>query len=288
MKISMKKHLIFFIALVGFATQLLAGGGWTQPKGQGFLKISQGALIADQYFTPAGDLVDITTTGLYTSAVYLEYGLTERLSTVAYVPFFVRSTLNKVEVVDSNGALLDQEPGDELNAFGDVDLSIKYGIITEGPLVLSAALTLGLPLGEQSGGDTQLLQSGDGEFNQMITLELSQGLASGFYWTLLAGFNNRTNNFSDEFRYGGEIGLVKNKWIPIVKVYGIASFMNGDDAFVPNNDVFGNNIEFLSITPELNYQMNDKMGLSVSAGFAAFGMRVLGNPNYIAGIYFKL
>ena len=284
----MKKHLTIFVAIIGFATPLLAGGGWTQPKGKGFLKISQGAIIADRYFTPAGDLVDITTTALYTSAVYLEYGLTDRLSTVAYVPFFVRSTLNKVEVVDSNGALLDEEPGDELNAIGDVDLSIKYGLITEGPLVLSASLTLGLPLGEQAGGQTELLQSGDGEFNQLVTLELSRGLASGFYWTLLAGFNNRTNNFSDEFRYGGEIGWVNEKWIPIIKVYGIASLMNGDDAFVPNNGVFGNNIEFLSVTPELNYQMNDKMGISVSAGFAAFGKRVLGNPNFIAGIYFRL
>lgn len=270
--------------MLACAIDAYAGGGWSQPKGRGFLKISQSAIIAGSYFSPSGDILDITTTSLYSSSVYLEYGLTDRLTGVLYMPFFVRSTLNRLETPD--GDLV--QDGDELNAIGDADVTIKYGLIQNSAYVLSASLTLGLPLGEPSGGDTQLLQSGDGEFNQMITFELSRGFSSGWYATVLAGFNNRMNNFSDEIRYGGEIGYAKGKVIPILKVYGVASLMNGDDLGVPNNGVFSNNIEYLSLTPEVLYDVNGKLGMTAAIGMAAFGKRLLAAPNFMAGLYWKL
>ncbi len=278
----MKKLALILILL--FSIDAYAGGGWSQPKGKGFLKLSQSAIIAGSYFSPSGDILDITTTSLYSSSVFLEYGLTDRLTGIVYMPFFVRSTLNRLETSDGD---LVQE-GDELNSIGDTDVTIKYGLIQNSTYVLSASLTLGLPLGEASGGETQLLQSGDGEFNQMVTLELSRGFSSGVYATVLAGFNNRTNNFSDEFRYGGEIGYAKGKVIPILKVYGVASLMNGDDLGVPNNGVFSNNIEYLSFTPEVLYNINGKFGVTAAVGMAAFGKRLLAAPNFMGGIYWNL
>lgn len=278
----MKKLVIILILFFSF--EAYAGGGWSQPKGKGFLKISQSAIIAGSYFSPSGDILDITTTSLYSSSVFIEYGLTDRLTGIVYMPFFVRSTLNRLETPD--GDLV--QDGDELNSIGDADVTIKYGLIQNSTYVLSAGLTLGLPLGEASGGETELLQSGDGEFNQMVTFELSRGFSSGWYATVLAGFNNRTNNFSDEIRYGGEIGYAKGKFIPILKIYGVASLKNGDDLGVPNNGVFSNNIEYLSFTPEVLYDMNGKFGLTAAIGMAAFGKRLLAAPNFMAGIYWKL
>ncbi|MEQ9300379.1 MAG: hypothetical protein RIF33_17530 [Cyclobacteriaceae bacterium] len=278
----MKK--LALILILFFSIDAYAGGGWSQPKGKGFLKLSQSAIIAGSYFSPSGDILDITTTSLYSSSVFLEYGLTDRLTGIVYMPFFVRSTLNKLETPDGNLV----QDGDELNSIGDADVTIKYGLIQNSTYVLSASLTLGLPLGEASGGETQLLQSGDGEFNQMLTLELSRGFSSGWYATVLAGFNNRTNNFSDEIRYGGEVGYSKGKVIPILKVYGVASLMNGDDLGVPNNGVFSNNIEYLSITPEVLYDVNGNFGVTAAIGLAAFAKRLLAAPNFMAGVYWNL
>jgi hypothetical protein len=280
--IDMKK--LALILLLFFTIDAQAGGGWSQPKGKGFFKLGQSAIVAGSYFSPSGDFLDITTTSLYTSSVFLEYGLTDRLTGIVYMPYFVRSTINRLET--PNGDLVQE--GDELNAIGDADVTIKYGLIQNSTYVLSAGLTLGLPLGEASGGDSQLLQSGDGEFNQMVTLELSRGFSSGWYATILAGFNNRSNNFSDEIRYGGEIGYAKGKFIPILKIYGVAPLLNGDDLGVPNNGVFSNNIQYLSITPEVLYDINGKFGLTAAIGLAAMGKRLLAAPNFMGGIYWKL
>jgi hypothetical protein len=69
-------------------------------------------------------------------------------------------------------------------------------------------------------------------------------------------------------------------------VYGVASFKNGDPGGTANG-VFSNNMEYLSIAPELNYNLNDKYGLSAQAAFAASGERILAAPNYSFGVFMK-
>ncbi len=262
-----------------------AGGGWTQEKGKSYWKLGQYFIIANNYYTPSGDIVDITTTGFYSTSIYGEYGISSKLTAIINLPFLVRGTLNRLERPD--GTLI--EEGDELTSFGDVDLALKYGLFKKGPYVGSVSLTLGLPLGNPSGGRTQLLQTGDGEFNQMITFDVSRSFGKGnVYASALMGFNNRTENFSDEFRYGVEFGAkVKGFWL-INRIYGVQSFNNGDDTIIVNNSIFSNNIEYLSYSPEIAYDINDKFGVSVGAGFAFSGRRVLADPAYSAGIYLKL
>jgi len=280
----MKKLLVIYFLFVSIGLTY-AGGGWTQPKGDLYLKLGQYAILANNYYTPSGDLVDITTTGYYATSVYGEWGFSDKLTGIVYLPFFVRSTLNKIERED--GTLV--EPGDEINSIGDVDVSIKYSLFQKGPYVSAISLTLGLPLGEPSGGTTELLQTGDGEFNQMISLDASRSFGQGnVYTSLLVAFNNRTNNFSDEFRYGWELGAkISSVWV-IGRLLGIASFQNGDDFIVANNGIFSNNIEYLSFSPELAYDINNKVGVSLGAGFAFWGKRVLADPSYSLGVYFKL
>ena len=261
-----------------------AGGGWTQARGGGFFKLGQNVIIAGRYFQPDGSIVDITTISLYTTSLYAEYGLTDRLTAIAYVPFFVRSTLNEIEYTSS----LPTVPGDFVNSFGDTNLGVKYGLITGGPVVVSVGLTLGLPLGATSGGETGILQTGDGEFNQLLTVEASRAFGS-LYATALLGFNNRTNDFSDEFRYGAEIGYsFSGKFTAQLRMFGVNSFMNGEAAGGAGNSIFANDTEFLSITPEVAYNLTEKLGVSASVGGAVFGKKILASPNYGVGVYWTL
>ncbi|NJM26575.1 MAG: hypothetical protein HC859_14985, partial [Bacteroidia bacterium] len=108
--------------------------------------------------------MSIVTTSLYSTSFYGEYGITDRFTGIVYLPFFVRSTLNEVRYNQSGNSI----PGDAVNSLGDAEVSLKYGLIVNKPIVMSATLTLGLPLGETRGGDQQILQTGDGEFNQML------------------------------------------------------------------------------------------------------------------------
>lgn len=279
---TIKRFLLIAFISLGISPAF-AGGGWTQPQGSGFLKFGQSIIVADRYFQPDGSIVTITTISLYTSSLYAEYGLTDRLTAVAYVPFFVRSTLNAIEYTSG----IPTVPGDFVNSFGDTNLGIKYGLVKNGPVVVSLGLTLGLPLGETSGGETNILQTGDGEFNQLLTVEASRSFGS-FYATALLGINNRTNDFSEEFRYGLEAGYTfSEKLIAQLRIFGVSSFKNGAGRGGAGNSIFANDTEFLSITPEVAYNLTDQFGISASVGGAVFGKKILASPNYGLGVYFK-
>ncbi|NJO03111.1 MAG: transporter [Bacteroidia bacterium] len=259
--------------------------GWVPGKGNGFFKLGQNAIRADRFFSPLGNVTDITTTSLYISSFYGEYGLSKRLTAIAYVPFFVRVTLNEVRFEPSQEVI----PGDELNAVGDIDLSLKYGLIQNKPFVLSVSLTLGIPSGEPGGGTTRLLQSGDGEFNQMLLLHAGYAVPSTrLYLAALVGVNNRSEDFSEEFRYGLEAGYsFSDRFLAAIKILGVQSFENGE-ALGSTNGIFSNNTEYLAITPEVNYFFNDHWGISANVGFAASGQNILASPNFSFGVFYKL
>ncbi len=284
----MKKLFSISILLITLliSQSVYAGGGWPQKKGHGFFKVGFWWLRSNRYFAPSGDILDIATAGVYNTSIYAEYGLTDRLTATVYFPFFSRTTLNE-QVSGATGEIL--QAGDAVNSLGDTDISIKYGLLTNTPIVVSASLTLGLPLGNDAGGETQVLQTGDGEFNQMLSIEASRSFSSiGAYATALIGFNNRTNNFSDEIRYGLEAGITFNKFTFIGRLYGIKSLENGSSLEAPSNGIFSNNIEYTSFTPEIVYTIKDKYGVTASVGTAFAGKRVLANPSYSVGVFLKL
>jgi len=262
----------------------IAGGGWPQGKGNMYFKLNQYVIVADRYFTPSGDVIDITTTGYYATSLYGEVGITDRLTATLYFPFFVRSTLNRIESPD--GELIME--GDQLNSIGDTDIAMKYTFLQKKGYALSGSVLFGLPLGEPNGGRTMLLQSGDGEFNQLFQVDASKSLGSGkTYVSVYTGFNNRTNNFSDEIRYGAEFGYsFKGSWA-IVRVQGIKSLMNGNADLISTNGIFSNNIEYVSITPEINYALNEQWGLSASIGLSPYAKRILAAPSYSLGVYWQ-
>lgn len=163
------KKIINLISLLTLSALSFAGGGWPQPKGSGYYKLGQNWIIADSFYGPEGDIVGIRTTSLYTASFCGEYGITKRMTGILYFPFFVRNTLNE-EQYSPSGTIVS---GEALNALGDTDIAFKYGLIVDKPVVLSATLLLGIPLGKTAGGEGGILQTGDGEFNQMIRIDAS-------------------------------------------------------------------------------------------------------------------
>ncbi len=279
------RKIFFLIALVLTSSVLLAGGGWNKRKGKGFFKLSQYAIIANQYFNPEGNITRINPgTSFYSTALYGEYGLTNKITTELYFPFFTRSILNNFQ--RQNGDLIE---GDEVSTIGDTNLGFKYGIKQNGSTVVSAKLTFGLPFGNASGGKTGTLQTGDGEFNQMISIDVGHSFyPAPFYANASIGLNNRTNGFSEEFRFSLEAGLTLKKFILICRLTGIESLQNGKPTDSETQGVFANNMEFLSFTPEAIYKIKDRYGFSVALGTAFSGRQVLASPSYEVGLFFEL
>ena len=159
---------------------------------------------------------------------------------------------------------------------------------------VSLSLVLGLPLGTSGAGNLGNLQTGDGEFNQILQLDFGTGLQLGnaqAYVSAYTGINNRTQGFSEEFRYGLEVGLglFNNKFWLAGKLNAVESFRNGDTGgAVTSTSIFANNSEFLTLGLEGNFYITDKFGISAGFTSVTSGEIIAAAPSYSVGVFLDL
>lgn len=272
------------VALLFFAAEARAGA-WTQKRGRGFYKLEGRYIYAQRFFEPDGKIIDIPTLSDYTMSFYGEHGVSNRLTLIAYVPFYKRLALNR-QIGESTGVVY--FPGDSVSGFADSDVGLRFGLKQSGPTVLSARVLFGLPLGKSE--QTNGLLTGDGEFNQSLALELGHSFYPvPLYFSGEAGFNNRTQGFSDEFRYAAELGYTFADHVTLMmKFTGVASLKNGEDNIRGGiGGLYANNVSYLALGPSLFYQLNKNFGVTAGVDGATFGRNVLASPSYSLGIYFK-
>ncbi|MEO0733356.1 MAG: hypothetical protein AAFZ52_11015 [Bacteroidota bacterium] len=278
------------LALCLLFSSLLFAGPWPQPKGKGYFKLYQWWTSFDEHFTSNGEIDPNATLGIYNTSFYAEYGLTERLTGVVNLPLFSRSTIN-TQVSGTRGNVI--APGDAINGIGDTDVRLRYALTRPGATFpVAASLTLGLPLGEDAGGEQGNLQTGDGEFNQLLAIE--SGLSLNFgrsvtgYASANLGINNRSRGFSDEIRFGleGGVGLLDRRLWFIGRMIGSESLFNGEpNAGSTTTSIFSNNAEYLSLGGEINFYLTDKIGFSAGAAGAVSGRIIAAAPAFSVGIF---
>ncbi len=283
----------FFLTLLCLLLIPVNAGPWPQPKGKGYFKLYEFWLQFDEHYTSNGEIDPNATLGLYNTALYGEFGITDRLTTFGNIPFFSRSTINN-QISGTRGNVI--IPGDAINGFGDVDLGLRLGLTQAGaPVAIAASLTFGLPFGEAAGGDQQNLQTGDGEFNQILSLSAGKsfriGNSTDGYISANFGVNNRSQGFSDEWRFGLESGVnvVKNRVWLIGRLVGSESMFNGETAASnPTTSIFSNNAEYLSVGGEVNVYLTKKLGVSAGVAGALSGRIIAAAPAYSAGVFLDL
>ncbi len=285
------KKKIFIIGLVLISS--LSYSQWSKGKGKGYFKLSAWYLETDQHFTDTGAIDPNATRTNFNVNLYAEYGLINKLDVVGYIPFFARATQNNV-LSQTTGETIQE--GEALNSIGDIDLGLNYNFLKTNNWSASAKLIFGLPTGEDSGGSDGSYQTGDGEFNQIAygllgySSRINESLP--FYAKTYLGFNNRTQGFSDEFRYGLEAGIniYRNKFWLIGRLDGVESFQNGslDATNAPQGSIFANNVEYLSLGGELNYYLTEKIGVSVGFASAVSGRIIAANPSVTGGVFLDI
>ena len=134
-----------------------------------------------------------------------------------------------------------------------------------------------------------ILQSGDGEFNQMVRVHVGYSLyPKPGYLAGYIGLNNRTNDFSDELHFGLEGGMALNKSLyAALKLNVVESLQNGDAA-ASQTGVFSNNIEYTGIGPEVTYLLDNGLGFSLGIFGAFSGQNILAAPSINVGIVYDL
>lgn len=282
------------VMLIFFSISVFAGGGWPKKKGSAYIKVAGWWIDSNEFYNGNGDNSKaIVNSGLFNVNVYAEYGITDRLTAIAYVPFFSRSYQDRE--VDQDGIVSDQRPGGDINTFGDSEIGLKYGLYKNDYISLAGSVILGLPLGDDGSDEELSLATGDGEFNQIVRADLGVSLFNSpnasIYGNVYAGFNNRTEGFSDEFRGGLELGLgLFNKKLFIVgKLDTIESFENGDDIESSGSgSIFANNTEVVNLTAEVSYYLTKKIGISGSIASPLSGKNVYADPAYSVGLFLDL
>ncbi|MCB0652548.1 MAG: hypothetical protein KDC85_14825 [Saprospiraceae bacterium] len=289
----MNKTITTGIMLFIFLGTLTAGGPWPQKKGQGYFKLSEWWVVFDQHYTDEGLIDPNLTTGIFNTAVYAEYGLTDRLTGIVNAPLFSRNYMNNL-ISRTTGEVLVK--GEAINGLGDIDVGLKYGLTKPGArFLIAASVFFGIPTGITGGGTFENLQTGDGEFNQMVQIDAGTSLNFGKkvagYTSAYVGFNNRTKEYSEEFRFGVELGagfFNQKLWVT-GRVGGIESFKNGATAASNNSTtIFANNTEYISFSLETNYYMTKRVGVSAAFAGAWRGEIIAARPSYSVGIFYDM
>jgi hypothetical protein len=280
--------IVFFIVLVvlNLTTEDVNAGAWPQQRGHGFYKLGLKFIRANQFYEPSGNKIDIPTFGDYTTSFYGEYGLTDKLTLVAYFPFFKRITLNE-QVGRSSGFVFFE--GDEVSGVADADIGLRLGLLQSGPTVLSIGIKLGLPIGKDSQANGLL--TGDGEFNQLLTFEIGQSFyPRPMYFTGAVGVNNRSKGYSDEFHYLAEFGYTfGSRFTVVVRLHGIESFKNGDDAVLGGmGGLYANNQRYLAYGPEIIYRIRKNFGITAGVEGASRAQNVLSAPAFSFGVFLEM
>ncbi len=278
----MKRCFLLLLFCLAFLSSE-AGGGWVYMQGKGYFKLTQWWAISPLSYDAFGDITTHMPVGYLNSSIYGEIGLSDRVTGIFFVPFYSRMTLYQV----NSDPLV---PRESLSSFGDVDISFKYGLITNQTFVSSISVLAGIPFGRTGGGRDQNLATGDGELNLMLRLD------GGFSWSIgslqgwgsfYGGYNRRSLDFNDEWRYGAGVGA--KFWEERLMLIGRVDRIDVVGEFDPiMGSIFSNNIEHLSFSGEIGYNFTPKLGLAATLSKPVQGKSFYVSPSYALGLYYNL
>lgn len=267
----MNRFLLTTVFLTSVLIQLgdVHAGGWTHPPGKGYFKLGEQIIQAESLFLSTGEQVSIPTYSRFTTSLYGEFGLANRLTLVGYIPFYQRVTVDKPDAEPESG-------------ISDWDVGVRVGLLTDRATVVSLQLMAGLPLGDAKSGLEKGLFTGDGEFNQHVSLQVGHSLypAPGYLKGEI-GYNNREGDYANELRYGLEAGMTIAERVSIsVWLRGVEALGKSDEELTHRND-----IDYLSFGPEINFHITP--GAGISAGVSKFtgGHNLLDAPAWEIGVF---
>ena len=278
------KQLITLLLLL-FTASNFAQSPWTKKKNEGYVQASFTSI--SNYSTIFGN-PDYSLLGKAsdnTIQLYGEYGISDKTTLIVNLPFKL-ITFNDFEnpAIDCSG---DCSEDYSKSSFGNIQLGLKHNFykkdwILSGQLSIEANtgtfdVTSGLRTGYDAWTFTPLFLAGKSFSNS--------------YLQSFVGFDVRTNNYSSNFKIGGEYGgkIIKNLWL-IGFIDIVKSLNNGDIALPPSNILtatYINNQEYGAFGAKFIYEFSNKFGLNAGFGGAFFGNNVAKAPALSFGLYQK-
>lgn len=244
-----------------------------------WVQVSQQMVRSDSFFDSDSNPVTIRTNAVYLTTFSGELPIGNRAIAHFTMPLFARATVNGVQFNQSGNT----QEGASLSSLGDAEAFVRVLLRKKLPVKVEALLGIGIPFGkQQSVGSETGLQTGDGEFNQFVGVQVMQ-TAGAFN---LAGYvivNNRSRDFSNEIRYGFSATYQSKKYKAIMRFSAIESLFN-DTAPVALNGIFSNHREIFSPGVEVHYHISKRLAAVASTDFAVAGRNTLNAPLLSLGV----
>jgi len=246
---------------------------WTKKKGEFYTQLSFSTIA--NYNTLFGS-PDKTLNGEITDNTlqfYGEYGLTYKTTFIASIPL---KLISHKDISNTNKT-----------ALGNIEIGIKHNFYNK-KWLFSGQLNV-----EVNSGTFDVLsgiRTGYNAWTITPLLTFGKGFNS-WYVQGFTGVNIRTNNYSSNFKIGGEIG-----YKPIQKLWVIAnldvtqSFNNGDVVLPTSNlstGLYLNDQEYVSFGLKAIGEITKNFGLTAGVGGAFSGNNVAKQGAFNIGIYHK-
>ena len=192
---------------------------------------------------------------------------------------------NSVEASDAPGGVNKRTT---LTKPGDAEIGIRYGFITHKEI--TACFTLWQSLGTGYRDKKVFLNTGFADFNTKLSFDLQYQKSEKLLFKTYMAFNNRNNDFSDEFHAGLMTNFrIYNNLSLNIYAKGVLSLENGSE--MPELYLLGlyhNNWGILSSGLQINYEKNKGIGCYAGIDIPIRGQYVYASPLLEAGILIKL
>lgn len=297
----MTRFFTLLLLLTTIAQSVEAGGPWPRKKNKGYAQLSFTYLGYSKFYNHEGKVIQLprSVTDL-TSQLYIDFGLTNRLTMTAQLPFKYVATGDKVFNADpqyfrDTTLFVDTVPAGSLFGLNTVMLGFKYTIIDK-KVKFAAGLNGEANVAKYDSLTT--LRTGPSTFVVHPHLSVGGSFYKDKFYTLLdAGYRVRLKDYSDEVDFNFELGFSWNfKTYFILNVAGRYSIRDGSydnnaSASHPNGrdlqtSLHPNNQEYLGYG--LKFIQKFKQGVHLNAGvYLGSGKMVAAVPSYNLGVAYE-
>ena len=263
-----------------FSISFLAQSPWTKEKGSFYTQLSfttianYDALFGDPDYSTERKITDNT------FQLYGEYGFSDKTTLLVNLPLKLIKTNELVssESITTNGSK---------TSLGNIEVGVKHNFYKKG-WILSGQFSVEANTG--SFDNATGIRTGYDAWSFTPLFLAGRSFKKAYLQTFIGG-TFRTNDYSSNFKIGGEYGgkITKSIWL-IGFIDIVKSFKNGDVVLPSTNLVTGlysNDQEYGSFGAKAIYEFNDNFGLNAGFGGAFFGNNVAQQAALTFGLYHK-
>ncbi|MBC5838878.1 transporter family protein [Flavobacterium muglaense] len=253
----MKKYILLFSLLgLQFAN---AQGPWTKEKGKAYVQLGVSGLFYNQAQIDGnkvaidGDYSDVTT------QLYSEYGITNNLEALLVIPMKFASYTGTTSNTTQN-----------LSGLGNITLGLKYKLYDK-----DWKISTGLQFqANTSKFDSSTGLSTDFDASSFIPYVSAGSSAGKWYYFANVGYGYMTNDYSDYFKMGAEVGYQIIPKGHLIFALDTKNPVAKESAFANNNNRWPSYLDrqtYNAVGLKFNYEfIQNKYGANFST-FGAFG-----------------